>query len=366
MTFLAQLGEGFRTPPKVIKTDELEDEVYWHAPNLSKQRIVGRRDTLLLADRHRVPHAITSASSRTTSPTSSGSATAATRWRTCRIRCRASGCERTTSRSPTASRSVPATQRIHVYEVKVRPKNDTLPRVVGAVYIDRRARQVVRMTLNFTRAAFLDKALEDLSLVLENRLVAGRFWLPSRQEIEIRRKGEWLDYPVRGIIRGRWEIGDYQIQSVAPAGDSSRARRSSRRRRACSRSTSGRGTSSIRCRPDVRAISEPDIQRVQDDARALVRAQALASAKAATLSGRRIEDFVRFNRVEGLAVGAGVGEAARRWMGGNGSGALRDRRQRGKGTLRTVARDRERADLRAVRDRATSANWVTLLNGLAS
>ena len=48
VTFLAQLGEGFPTPPKIVKADELELEVYWHAPNLSKQRIIGRRDTLLL------------------------------------------------------------------------------------------------------------------------------------------------------------------------------------------------------------------------------------------------------------------------------------------------------------------------------
>ena len=48
VTFLAQLGEGFLTPPKIIKADELESEVYWHAPNQSKQRIIGRRDTLLL------------------------------------------------------------------------------------------------------------------------------------------------------------------------------------------------------------------------------------------------------------------------------------------------------------------------------
>src|SRR6266536_2296863 len=48
LTFLAQLGEGFTEPPKVVKADELELEVYWHAPNLSKQRIIGRRDTLLL------------------------------------------------------------------------------------------------------------------------------------------------------------------------------------------------------------------------------------------------------------------------------------------------------------------------------
>ena len=48
LTFLAQLGEGFTEPPKVIKADELALEVYWRAPGLSKQRIIGRRDTLLL------------------------------------------------------------------------------------------------------------------------------------------------------------------------------------------------------------------------------------------------------------------------------------------------------------------------------
>src|SRR5215210_1987245 len=48
LTFLAQLGEGFTEPPKIVKADELSLEVYWQAPNLSKQWIVGRRDTLLL------------------------------------------------------------------------------------------------------------------------------------------------------------------------------------------------------------------------------------------------------------------------------------------------------------------------------
>src|SRR5215207_6233715 len=42
LTFLAQLGEGFTEPPKIVKADELSLEVYWRAPNLSKQWIVGR------------------------------------------------------------------------------------------------------------------------------------------------------------------------------------------------------------------------------------------------------------------------------------------------------------------------------------
>src|SRR5438477_6875264 len=48
LTFLAQLGEGFTEPPKIVKADELALEVYWQAPNQSKQIIMGRRDTLLL------------------------------------------------------------------------------------------------------------------------------------------------------------------------------------------------------------------------------------------------------------------------------------------------------------------------------
>ncbi len=48
LTFLGQVGDSFLLPPKVIKADELMLEVYWRAPNFSKQWIVGRRDTLLL------------------------------------------------------------------------------------------------------------------------------------------------------------------------------------------------------------------------------------------------------------------------------------------------------------------------------
>src|SRR3954451_25228174 len=48
VTFLAQFGEVFPEPPKIVKADELGLEVYWRAPDLSKQRIMGRRDTLLL------------------------------------------------------------------------------------------------------------------------------------------------------------------------------------------------------------------------------------------------------------------------------------------------------------------------------
>src|SRR3954464_13725394 len=66
------------------------------------------------------------------------------------------------------------------------------------------------------RASFIHDHLEDLAVMLENRLIAGKYWLPNRQTIEIRRTGTYLDFPVRGIIRGSWDVGEYQFNLALP------------------------------------------------------------------------------------------------------------------------------------------------------
>src|SRR2546428_7076105 len=67
------------------------------------------------------------------------------------------------------------------------------------------------MAFSFSPSSYLDPSLEDVSIALDNALWEGRFWLPFRQEIEIRRRATWLDMPARGIIRGRWEIDGYAL-----------------------------------------------------------------------------------------------------------------------------------------------------------
>jgi hypothetical protein len=303
LTFLAQMGEGFTEPPRILKADQLALEVYWKAPNLSKQRIVGRRDTLLLPtdiNYHRdhlgivqnnfpdvirlgdgdevrdVPHPLSRAGLAAYDFAVSDS-----------LRLGFGG------------------RAVNVYQVKVRPKDDRLARVIGAVFLETESAQVVRMAFNFTRAAFLDRNLEDLAIVLENGLVETRFWLPRRQEIEIRRTGTWLDYPVRGIIRGRWEIGEYQVnRGLSPA--FFRGLEIVQAPLAVQRQYPWRGAVLDSLPPDVRAVTDADVQRVQTEARALVRAQALRRAQGTTLAGRGVSDFVRVNRVEGLALGAGA------------------------------------------------------------
>jgi hypothetical protein len=304
VTFLAQLGEGFPDPPRVMKTDELMVEVYWRAPDQSKQRIVGRRDTLLLPtdiQYHRdhlaiiqnnfpsvirlgdgdevrdVPHPLSMAGREAYDFAVSDSLTI-----------------RTNERD------------IEVVMVRIRPRDERLPRAVGAVYLDRSSATVVRMAFSFTRSALKDKYLEDVSVVLENGMVDGRFWLPYRQEIEIRRTGSWLDFPSRGIIRGRWEVccvrtnvglgpavtTGPEVVSAAPLEEL--------------RTFPFTGAILERLPADVTLATDDDVRVVQEAARELVRAEALARVRSTNASARALSDVVRVNRVEGLALGAGV------------------------------------------------------------
>jgi hypothetical protein len=303
VTFLAQVGEGLTEPPKVVKADELVNEVFWKAPNLSKQRIVGRRDTLLLPtdiNYHRDHLGIVQNNFPAIIRLGDGDEV--------RDVPHPLSAQGLAAYDFAITDSLPLNlpgRTIVLYEVKVRPRDDRQPRIIGAVYIDRDDAQVVRMAFNFTRAAFLDKSLEDLFVVIENGLIGARFWLPRKQEIEIRRGGTWLDFPIRGIIRGRWEIGDYRVNTglpydlfqgpeitVAPP---------------AARDTfhfTGRVLDSLP--PDVRAVTDAEIRAVQQEARALVRAQALQRPQALVLSALGASDFVRFDRAEGLALGGGA------------------------------------------------------------
>ena len=304
VTFLAQFGEGFPEPPKIVKADELGLEVYWRAPDLSKQRIMGRRDTLLLPtdiNYHRDHLGIVQNNFRNIIRIGEGDEV-----QDVPHPLSATGVEVYDFAIHDSLQIRLGSRVLDVYEVKVRPKDDRQPRAVGAVYIDRETGEVVRMAFSFTRAALIDKDLEDVSVVLENALIEGRFWLPRRQEIEIRRTGSWLDYPARGIIRGRWEVCCYEVNKGIPASyftgpEIVMAPPAERAQNPFP--FVGHILDSLP--PDVRAVTDEDVQKVQEEARALVRTQALARSRNFAFSARHVSDIARFNRVEGLALGSG-------------------------------------------------------------
>lgn len=303
LTFLAQVGEGFPDPPKVVKADQIALEVYWRTPNHSKQLILGRRDTLLLPtdiQYHRdhlgivqnnfpqiirlgegdevrdVPHPLSAAGLRAYDFAIGDSM---------RI-------------------EVPG-QVIEVFEVRLRPKDDRLPAAVGAVYLAREDAQVVRMAFSFTRAALIDPQLEDVAIVLDNALIEGRFWLPLRQEIEIRRSGTWLEFPARGIIRGGFEVCCYRIntgtsvaQFAGPEIDlAPPERRASYQFPAPLQSV---------VPPDLATASGEDVARVQAQARELVREAALARARRGSVLAGSLSGLARVTRQEGMSLGGGL------------------------------------------------------------
>ncbi|MDQ6828815.1 MAG: hypothetical protein M3081_08115 [Gemmatimonadota bacterium] len=304
LTFLAQLGEGLREPPKIVKADELALEVYWRAPNFSKQTVVGRRDTLLLPtdiQYHRDHLGIVQNNFPSIIRIGDGDEV-----RDVPHPLSAQGLAEYDVAIRDSLKIRLSDRTLDVYEVRVRPKNANAARIIGAVYIDTITAEVVRMAFNFTRASYIDKELEDISIVLENALVQGRFWLPLRQEVEIRRGGTWMDYPARGIIRGRWEVGDYKVNTGLPVSTfgGSQYETASPEKLARHEWSSRRILDSLP--PDVRAVTDEDIARVKAEARQLVRAEALAKLTGAQLAVPRVSDLVRVNRVEGLALGAGT------------------------------------------------------------
>jgi hypothetical protein len=315
--FLAQLGaEGLEEPPQLVKSDQLELEVYWKSPGASKQRIVGWRDRTDLPTEiqyHRdhlgivqngfadlirlgegdevrdVPHPLAPDGLSIYHYALTDSLTIYLPDRTLRV-----------------------------HEVAFRPRDPDAPRIVGTCYLDVEGGELVQLRFSFTRAAYRDASLEDIAVVLENGLWEGTYWLPRRQEIEIRRRTTWLDVPARGIIRGRWEIDAYQFDTgladglfrgpeiiAAPA-----ARDSFPWTRPLDESI-------VAAVGPQRSLRLTDVRRQVAD---LMGGRPLSGLRASGLSVESVSDILHVNRVEGLTPGLGL-----LWRPGAGPVAFRAR-----------------------------------------
>ena len=303
LTFLVQLGQGFPDPPSIVKSDELALQVYWRAPDLSKQIIEGRRDTLLLPtdiEYHQDHLGIVQNNFPNFIRLGEGDEV-----RDVPHPLSADGLHLYDFAIRDSLEIRLAGQDRFVYEVAVRPRDEQAARIVGEIYLDTASAQVVRMAFAFTRPAYLDPALEDISVVLENALVDDRYWLPYHQDIEIRRTGTWMRFPARGIIRGRWDICCYRINAhLAPSLFAGPEIVQAPQSIVSSYHWTGRILDSLPA--DVRAATEADVRRVQEEVRSLVGAEAVSRAAGVEPAARRLSDIARVNRVEGLALGAGA------------------------------------------------------------
>jgi hypothetical protein len=319
LLFLTQLG-GESSPPRLVKADELVVEVYWEAPGHGKQRILAWRDRAWLPtdiSYHRdhlgivtndfgplirigegdevrdVPHPLSS-SSAGRYEFALGSAVTI----------------------ESAGRSVT------VRAVQVRPLDLATPAVVGTLYLDDATAALVRFRFSFTPSAYLEAALEDITVVLENALLGGRHWLPWRQEIEIRRRAGVVDFPARGIIRGGWELTDFRLgPEVAPRAMAGPAIDGLRAPGGPAEFWAGTIEDRVGELADVGTALSTDALR--DEVRAVAGRRLLRGGPPTRLAVGRLSDLVRVNRVEGVRLGLGLtltptslgGAAASSWIG---------------------------------------------------
>ena len=310
LAFLGQLGEGVIIPPKVIQSEELALIISWWQPNRSAQLLVGRRDTTLLPaevgyyrDRYGVildnlPDRIRLGDGQDVSdvphPLAASARSLYEFQRAAPVRINIPGRE------------------IVVDEVRFRPVDGSVPAAIGSVFLDRETAAVVRLSMTFTRAAIRDKRIETLVVTLENSLVRERYWLPRRQDVEVSRGSTWMDIPARGIVRGRWEVSNYDVNERVPPSVRAMPRWSSVSADSLKRYPFTERVVDI-LPPEIQIATSENVAQVRIQAEAAVRASMLTRPAHTAATGRGISDVGRFTRAEGLSFGAGL---SRRWGAG--------------------------------------------------
>ena len=301
--FLAQVGEGLAEPPRLVKADELDVAVYWRAPDRSKQVILGWRDgTFLPTDisYHRDHLGIVTNNFGNLIRIGEGDEV-----RDAVHPLSPGGLYAYDFALSDSLAITTAAGEVVVYQVQVRPRDFKRPLVVGNLYIDVATGELVRFRFSFTPAAYLDRQLEDISVVLESALHENRYWLPRRQEVEIRRRVTWLDFPARGIIRGRWEIGDYELNATIPEAVFTGPEIGGLLRPRNADSTWSEPLSQA-----IADVAEPvnqqDMAALRVELDRLAGSRALGGLPSNRLAAGSLSDLVKVNRVQGLTVGFGA------------------------------------------------------------
>ena len=301
--FLAQVGAGLAEPPRLVKADELDVEVYWRTPDRSKQVILGWRDgTYLPTDinYHRDHLGIVTNNFGNLIRIGEGDEV-----RDAVHPLSPGGLDAYDYALSDSLAITTASGEVTVYQLRVRPRNYRRPLVVGILSIDVASAELVRFRFSFTPASYLDRHLEDISVVLESALYENRYWLPRRQEVEIRRRVTWLDFPARGIIRGRWEIDDYDLNPPIPAaifsgpeiGGLLQAGKSG---------TPWREPLDRAIAHVASPLNRQDMEALRVELDRLAGSRALGGLPSKRLAAGSLSDLVRVNRVQGLTLGFGA------------------------------------------------------------
>ncbi len=100
---------------------------------------------------------------------------------------------------------------IRVYELQVRPKDPDEPAIVGSLFLEGSSGHLVRMDFTFTPSSYVDPRNDRVHISLEYGRWEGEHWLPHEQTVEVRREIPRLDLGVGTIILAVLRTGSYEF-----------------------------------------------------------------------------------------------------------------------------------------------------------
>lgn len=196
---------------------------------------------------------------------------------------------------------------LRVYELEVRPRDPSRPGIVGTFHLSRSDAQLVRMNFTFTPSSYVDRRNDRVSVELDYGLWEGRYWLPNRQLLEVRREIPELDLGVGTVIRAVLRVGEYRFDepippelrfgppiTILPAAE----RVEFEFREGLFDGMARDGVASVATRVDPREI--------QARAARLLRNQTPSGLSPLRLHLPSISSFAAYDRARGLDLGAGV------------------------------------------------------------
>ncbi len=298
--FLYDLGRS--TERHLVKADQLALDLYWRTPDLARQVIVGRHEekTLPTNIRYHLDH-LTVVMDNLGDRIHLGEGSEV---RDALHPAAAGALEFYEFRLADSLTLVLPDRDVHVYKAEVRPQNPEAAGVVGAIYLDRGTADIVRMELTFTAASYLDDTLDYFNIRLENALWEGKYWLPHRQGIELRRGVNFVNFPAGGIIRAEFRIGAYEFNVGTPP-------RFFRGPSVASLPAAVREAYEFESGlydaldPAV-AVSPPSLEEIREEATRIIAQSYLQPAQGLQLAVPGISSVIRFRRAEGLYLGPGV------------------------------------------------------------
>ncbi|HEX9938091.1 MAG TPA: hypothetical protein VGB15_13245 [Longimicrobium sp.] len=293
----------------LVKTDQVALQVFWKAPNQTKQVIVGLRDRKSLPTNihYHLDHlAVVQDNFGDLIRIGDGDEVSDVLHPAAP---RGAGFYDYRLSDSLAIRVPGAGEPVRVYRVDVRPKDASQHALVGSIYVDQRQGDIVRMEFTFTRSSYVDRQLDYINISLENGLWKGRFWLPNRQQVEIRRQLPELGFPAGGVIRGTMTVNGYRFNQNLPDW-----RFQGPRVVAVPMTQARRFTFEQPIDAELREQGigpERELGDVRREAAELIRERALSGLPSTRVDVPAASTIARYNRAEGLAVGFGVRSSPR-------------------------------------------------------